>query len=38
VSCLHCIERFSDADRLRFAERQRQIALARSRGGQHIGA
>jgi UPF0176 protein len=38
VSCLHCIERFSDADRLRFAERQRQIELARSRGRQHIGA
>ncbi|MEB3199339.1 MAG: rhodanese-related sulfurtransferase [Synechococcaceae cyanobacterium] len=38
VSCLHCLERFSDADRLRFAERQRQIALARQRGADHIGA
>jgi UPF0176 protein len=29
VSCHHCIERFSDADRARFAERQRQIERAR---------
>ena len=29
VSCVHCIERFSDADRERFAERQRQMQLAR---------
>jgi len=38
VSCRHCIDRFSDADRKRFAERQRQMALARSRGEAHIGA
>jgi UPF0176 protein len=38
VSCPHCIARFSDADRERFAERQRQMQLARRRGGQHIGA
>ena len=25
VSCLHCIERFSDADRERFAQRQQQL-------------
>ena len=25
VSCLHCIERFSDADRKRFAQRQQQL-------------
>jgi UPF0176 protein len=37
VSCVHCIERFSDADRERFAERQRQMQLARERGVQHIG-
>ena len=37
VSCHHCIERFSDADRARFAERQRQMRLARERGEQHIG-
>ncbi len=38
VSCPHCIARFSDADRARFAERQRQMQLARERGQQHIGA
>ena len=38
VSCPHCIDRFSDADRARFAERQRQMQLARERGQQHIGA
>ena len=38
VSCLHCLDRFSDADRERFAERQRQMRLARERGEQHIGA
>jgi UPF0176 protein len=37
VSCLHCLERFSDADRARFAERQHQMRLARERGVQHIG-
>ncbi len=43
VSCRHCLERFSDADRRRFAERQRQIERAGG-GGQkfpscgHLGA
>ena len=37
VSCVHCLNRFSDADRARFAERQRQMRLARERGEQHIG-
>ena len=37
ISCLHCIDRFSDADRERFAERQRQMHLARERGQQHLG-
>ncbi len=37
VSCPNCIGEFSDADRVRFRERQRQIELARSRGTQHIG-
>jgi len=35
---LHCLDRFSDADRERFAERQHQMRLARERGEQHIGA
>jgi UPF0176 protein len=38
VSCRHCLDRFSDADRARFAERQRQMERARQRGEQHIGA
>ena len=38
VSCPHCIDRFSDADRARFDERQRQLQLARGRGQAHIGA
>ena len=37
VSCVHCLDRFSDVDRARFAERQRQMRLARERGEQHIG-
>ena len=38
VSCHHCIGRFSEADRQRFRERQRQMELAAQRGGSHIGA
>ena len=38
VSCPHCIDRFSDADRARFEERHRQMQLARQRGVAHIGA
>lgn len=37
VSCPACFEERTDDDRARFAERQRQIALARKRGKQHIG-
>jgi UPF0176 protein len=37
VSCSHCLDRFSDADRQRFRERQRQIARARQRGESHLG-
>ena len=38
VSCRHCLERFSAADRLRFRERQHQMMLARSRGHRHLGS
>ena len=38
VSCHHCLDRFSDADRARFAERQRQMERARGRGELHVGA
>jgi UPF0176 protein len=37
VSCRHCIGRYSATDRDRFAERQRQMALAAARGAAHIG-
>ena len=37
VSCPACFEERTDDDRARFAERQRQIALARKHGKQHIG-
>ncbi|WP_306117576.1 MULTISPECIES: rhodanese-related sulfurtransferase [unclassified Roseitalea] len=38
VQCPHCVGKFSDDDRARFAERQRQVDLARARGARHIGA
>lgn len=38
VSCPRCITEFSDDDRKRFRERQRQVALAESRGERHLGA
>jgi UPF0176 protein len=37
VSCPACHAERSDEDRARFAERQKQIGLARKRGKQHIG-
>ena len=37
VSCPHCHERRDDDRAARFAERQRQIDLARERGEAHIG-
>jgi UPF0176 protein len=37
VSCRHCVDRFSDADRARFQERQRQMERARLQGGQASG-
>jgi UPF0176 protein len=38
VSCLHCYNKTSAGQRERFAERQKQMDLAKSRGEQHIGA
>ncbi|MFA6154532.1 rhodanese-related sulfurtransferase [Mesorhizobium sp.] len=39
VSCPHCFDARSDEDRRRYAERQRQVELAQSRGrGPHIGS
>lgn len=38
VQCHHCETEYSDADRARFRERQRQVELAAARGQRHIGA
>ena len=37
IQCSRCKATNSDADRARFSERQKQIALSKSRGEQHIG-
>ncbi|MEM6539438.1 MAG: rhodanese-related sulfurtransferase [Pseudomonadota bacterium] len=37
VSCHACIDSFTEVDRDRFRERQRQIELAKSRGTHHLG-
>lgn len=37
ISCPHCINSKSDADRERFREREKQVRLARERGEAHIG-
>ncbi|GMG85479.1 rhodanese-related sulfurtransferase [Paralimibaculum aggregatum] len=36
VSCPACIGEYTDADRARFAERERQARLAAARGGAHL--
>ncbi|MFD1882749.1 rhodanese-related sulfurtransferase [Paracoccus pacificus] len=37
VACHHCAGSYSEADRARFRERERQVQLARERGALHIG-
>jgi UPF0176 protein len=37
VQCPRCVGEYTDADRARFRERQRQITLARARGEEHLG-
>ncbi len=37
VSCPHCFDKKTERQRNRFAERERQVQLARSRGESHIG-
>ena len=37
VSCHHCIDMTDEASRARFAERQKQITLAKARGESHLG-
>ncbi|MDD5273174.1 MAG: rhodanese-related sulfurtransferase, partial [Methylovulum sp.] len=38
VSCPHCYDKASNEQKARFAEREKQMALARQRGEAHIGA
>ena len=38
VACHHCAEETTEADKTRFRERQRQIALAAARGDRHLGS
>jgi UPF0176 protein len=38
VSCPACLGEYSDADRVRFRERHRQMTLAAERGQRHLGA
>lgn len=37
VTCPRCVDEYTDADRTRFRERQKQIRLARARGEAHLG-
>ena len=37
VSCPACFDKRTEADRARYAERQKQMRLAQARGGRHIG-
>ncbi len=37
VSCGHCHSETSEADRARYRERQKQMTLAKARGGSHLG-
>jgi UPF0176 protein len=38
VSCPHCFDKISDDQKARFAERERQVELAKTRGETHIGS
>ena len=37
ISCHHCVDKMTDEQKARFAERQKQIELAKQRGEEHIG-
>ena len=37
VSCPHCFDAITDEQKQRFAEREKQIQLAKDRGEEHIG-
>ena len=38
LSCHHCFDRVSDEQKRRFAQRQKQVQLAKARGEKHIGS
>ena len=38
VSCPHCYDKKTDAQRQRFLEREKQVQLAKKRGEEHIGS
>lgn len=38
ISCPHCFDKTNDIQKARFAEREKQIQLAKQRGEHHIGA
>ena len=38
VSCPKCVDTYDAADRARFRERHRQVALAQARGARHMGS
>jgi len=38
VSCPHCFDKKTDAQRARFMEREKQVQLAKKRGEEHIGS
>ena len=38
ISCPKCVDKMSDAQRSRFAERQKQIDLAKARGVEHMAS
>jgi UPF0176 protein len=38
VSCPYCYEKVSDEQKVRFAERQKQVEIAKARGERHIAA
>lgn len=37
ISCHHCLNSHTEEQRIRFAERQKQMSLAEKRGDQHMG-
>lgn len=38
VSCLHCVDSMTDAQKRRFKEREHQVQLAKARGEAHLGS